>query len=366
MKTKILIVEGQRNIGGGQVMTRKIASILNEQYLVSIFLPDGKSEVSDYLSGFPQYGYPMHGYTRGRKTMKDIARFAFNFHQAHKALKKCVLENDISLIYVQAPALLPVAALVGNQTGRDVIAHLHVVHSDHKSLWLINHFLGYKSVRKIIGVSGYTLTQLAKSNRKKSAILYNCVDFNPLQKPKQLTTGNNISIIADVLPDKGQHIVIEALDNYSQNTPELNIIGKIVNTQYREKLDNGFAKPNFAGQVTNVKEWIDHSSLVLIPSFVYETFSLSMVEAWAQGVPTIASDIGGMKELVEKFLPQYAGHMLFELGSSRNLAIKIDQLLNDKKLYDEISAKAIEVVRDNFTIDIYRKELVKIINSLTT
>lgn len=366
MQTKILIVEGQRNIGGGQVMTRKIATVLREQYPVSIFLPDGKSEVAEYLSDFVQYGYPMHGYTRGRKTMKDVTKFVFNFYQAFKALKRCVLDADISLIYVQAPALLPVAALVGKQTGRDVVAHLHVVHSDRKSLRLLNHFLSYEAVKKIVGVSGYALTQLTKRNQAKSAILYNCVEFDPLQIPKQVETENKISIIADIIPDKGQHIAIEALDRYTQNTPELIIIGKVVDAEYSERLKSNYSKLKFTGQVSNVPDWIKHSSLVLIPSqSFFETFSLSMVEAWAMGVPTIASDIGGMKELVENFMPQYAKHLLFEKGSSRNLAIKIDELLNDKKLYNEISAETIEVVRRNFTIGIFRKNLLEIINDVT-
>lgn len=69
-----------------------------------------------------------------------------------------------------------------------------------------------------------------------------------------------------------------------------------------------------------IMEHMQSSSYLVMPSIWYESFSLVLVEAFACGLPVIASRLGTMQELIED------GHtgMLFDPGSSIDLAEKID------------------------------------------
>jgi glycosyltransferase involved in cell wall biosynthesis len=104
--------------------------------------------------------------------------------------------------------------------------------------------------------------------------------------------------------------------------------------------------------------------MVVIPSVTSETFSLSMVEAWSIGIPTIATNNFGMKELVDTFLPEYASYLLFKLGSANDLCAKMKELLGDDKLYHELSNRLYSVVKDSFSDKNYMESLCKIIRDI--
>lgn len=68
-----------------------------------------------------------------------------------------------------------------------------------------------------------------------------------------------------------------------------------------------------------IMEHMQHSSYLVMPSIWYETFGLVLVEAFACGLPVIASRLGVMEELIE----DGRTGMLFDPGSSIDLAEKI-------------------------------------------
>jgi glycosyltransferase involved in cell wall biosynthesis len=59
--------------------------------------------------------------------------------------------------------------------------------------------------------------------------------------------------------------------------------------------------------------------VLVFPSVLYETFGMSIIEAFACGLPVVASRLGAMAELVSD---RQTG-LLFEAGNSRDLAEKL-------------------------------------------
>ena len=86
-----------------------------------------------------------------------------------------------------------------------------------------------------------------------------------------------------------------------------------------------------------------------------------MVEAWGMGIPTIATDNFGMKELVNKFLQRYSEKVLFPLGDSEALFLRLEELLSNKDLYDEFSKQAWYVVNTQLNNYNFSKRLNQII-----
>ena len=101
--------------------------------------------------------------------------------------------------------------------------------------------------------------------------------------------------------------------------------------------------------------------IVVVSVVGFETFSLAMVESWAQGIPTVATNDFGMKELVETFLPQYSQFLLFPLGNSEVLYEKIKKLISDRIKYKQISEDVRKTVETNFSIDNFSKQINQII-----
>ena len=100
--------------------------------------------------------------------------------------------------------------------------------------------------------------------------------------------------------------------------------GKIVNVigegPEREQIQmHGRLRSLGAQTRTEIMAHMQRSSYLVMPSIVYETFGLVLIEAFACGLPVIASRLGAMKDLIEDGLTG----MLFDPGSSIDLAEKI-------------------------------------------
>ena len=305
----ILVIEGRQSIGGGQIITKKVCDGLSEENNISVFIPGKENAISLYLSDFSQYHYKLKEYSRGKKQVKDYFLFLYNTCSVFKSLYRIVKDNSFDIIYVQHLNVLPVIVLVNIIFKKDVIVHLHVVYADTIVHWLVNLLLRSSYIKKIIGVSNYALQQLDEKNKTKSMVLYNPVCFlNKLN----FCDKYQIAIIGDVIYNKGHHILLEALSKSSiQYT--LHVIGNIVDYQYHNELQSKYGTVNsiYTGMIHNVTEYLSKNKIgmVVIPSVTSETFSLSMVEAWSIGIPTIATNNFGMKELVDTFLPEYASYL---------------------------------------------------------
>jgi glycosyltransferase involved in cell wall biosynthesis len=106
---------------------------------------------------------------------------------------------------------------------------------------------------------------------------------------------------------------------------ELIVIGEGPERTRLEQLAVGLSV-KFTGQkpTEEVYEMIGQSKGLIFPSEWYETFGRVAVEAYAEGVPVIASAIGAVQELV---IDGETG-FLFEPGSAADLAEKIEWLIN--------------------------------------
>src|SRR5207249_313836 len=92
---------------------------------------------------------------------------------------------------------------------------------------------------------------------------------------------------------------------------------------------------------------IGEALFVAFPSHCYETFGRVLIEAFAMGTPVVASRLGAMAELVEH------GHtgLHFEPGNSRDLAMKMQQLLADPQERNAMRQAARQTYERRYTAE---------------
>ena len=88
------------------------------------------------------------------------------------------------------------------------------------------------------------------------------------------------------------------------------------------------------------------SDAVVLPSR-YETFPMTVLEAYACGKPVIASKVGGLKDLI---INGETG-LLFEPGNVKQLARSIFNLINGNDVAEKMGLKGKNFVRENFTVE---------------
>jgi len=112
----------------------------------------------------------------------------------------------------------------------------------------------------------------------------------------------------------------------------------------------GFLKKNQYWQM------IKGSAAVIVPSICYENFPMTIVEAFACGVPVIASRLGNMQTVVED---QKIG-LLFKAFDSSDLAEKVRLLVSDSKLVRTLGLAAREEYIGKYTPENNYQQLMQI------
>ena len=100
---------------------------------------------------------------------------------------------------------------------------------------------------------------------------------------------------------------------------------------------------------------------LIFPSECYENFPMAIVEAFATGLPVIASRLGAMAELVDE------GHtgLLFEASNPENLAAKVEWAWTHQRKMAEMGYEARLEYKAKYTaernyeilMEIYRKAI---------
>jgi N-acetyl-alpha-D-glucosaminyl L-malate synthase BshA len=100
---------------------------------------------------------------------------------------------------------------------------------------------------------------------------------------------------------------------------------------------------SFLGKQDNVNELLPLADLMLLPSEM-ESFGLAALEAMACRVPSIATDVGGIPELID----QRINGLMFPVGAVNEMAAAAIALLSDPDRLEAMSHAARQTAQDRF------------------
>jgi N-acetyl-alpha-D-glucosaminyl L-malate synthase BshA len=100
---------------------------------------------------------------------------------------------------------------------------------------------------------------------------------------------------------------------------------------------------HFVGKQDSVSELLPLADLMLMPSEL-ESFGLAALEAMACRVPAIATDVGGVSELIDDGVTGF----LFPVGDVEGMAQCATQLLQDPARLEALGAAARQTAQDRF------------------
>lgn len=125
-------------------------------------------------------------------------------------------------------------------------------------------------------------------------------------RPKEGQRHQRIGFVGSLMYSKGVHVLLEAFAGAKPADMELHLYGRWTDYHgragYRESCSRWLGDPrvNDHGPVShsNISAVIDDLDMLAVPSLWPENSPLVVHEAFLAGVPVMASDIGGLKELV--------------------------------------------------------------------
>jgi glycosyltransferase involved in cell wall biosynthesis len=168
--------------------------------------------------------------------------------------------------------------------------------------------------------------------------------------PDEAHTPLRIGYIGGLSSQKGVHTLIQAFTGLSARSPdqpaehspdppaELWIAGDLTfDPDYVAHLRQLAGKGvRFTGRLTRDEVWgmLAQLDVIVVPSLWYETFCFVVSEAFAMGVPVIASDLG---VLAERVRPGVDG-LLFPPGDAHALTTLLRQCRDDPELLPRLQA----------------------------
>jgi N-acetyl-alpha-D-glucosaminyl L-malate synthase BshA len=113
--------------------------------------------------------------------------------------------------------------------------------------------------------------------------------------------------------------------------------------EYLARENNVQDRIHFVGKQDNVNELLPLADLMLMPSEM-ESFGLAALEAMACSVPTIATRVGGVPELIQD------GHngLLFDVGDVKSMSAAAISLLSDQPRLEAMAKAGRKTAQDHF------------------
>lgn len=157
--------------------------------------------------------------------------------------------------------------------------------------------------------------------------------------PRPPHDGLHIGYIGGIAPQKGVHILIEAVNQLTDDRLRLTIYGdQQAFPDYAAHLRKQAVHPGitFAGQLPQSQLWpaLAELDVVVAPTLWYETAVLVVQEAFAAGVPVVASDIGVLPERVRAGVDG----LLFPPGDAAALAAILQELADHTEKLAQLRA----------------------------
>lgn len=226
------------------------------------------------------------------------------------------------------------------------------------------------NVRCFISVSKSCASSLAERKGFENAdirYIYNGIEDPTLTHVDEsaIINGRYCLILGTYESRKGHRFAIEAMEKVFNTINDIQLhcfgygrfheieeINKIIN---KKKLSHKVFLHSFNENKFNL---IKNCELMLVPSQSHESFGLTIIEAMAFSKPVVATNIGGIPEVVGKGSEE----LIIDNKDSEAFARVIIKLLTDEVYYQNIAYRCRERFENNFDI----KEMVKKYKKLIT
>ena len=228
---------------------------------------------------------------------------------------------------------------------------IHTLHSiPRKECDFFTKFLRKIYIRKkIISFVGISekISKLFLNEYKCSSIstIYNGVRLKDYYDNK--IKSFDLICVARISPEKNHKLLFDALNCAELSKVRLVCLGTGELLEYFKNYSSTLINPDrftFAGEVDDVYSYLARSSIFILTSF-YEGNPISILEAMSFGKPIIASNVGGIPDIVKDNVNGF----LFQSKNVDALREKILNLINDQQLQETFKNNNLKDIK-NYSI----------------
>jgi len=170
-----------------------------------------------------------------------------------------------------------------------------------------------------------------------------------------------LSCVCNIRPRKGITDLVKAMELLPENV-HLLLVGNINDSNLQKLLERSpsAGRIHCAGFQPEAWRYGSSGDVFVMPSLKREGLPKGVIEAMAQGVPAIVTDVGGMPEIVE----DNRSGFVIRPGNPEIIAEKVFSYINDPSLLKSHGKQARARIEENFnisrTVEAYKKLYVEL------
>lgn len=294
-------------------------------------------------------------------------------------LVRLIQREQIDLVYCNNMMVKPIGAIAAQLARVPCVLHARNLHEKPFPVALYCQSVArLPAVQRVIANSAASAVPYQNAVPQKVTVLHNGVDLADYQPrlgphesvraalgaaPGQVLVG----FTGNLIPRKGVDVLIRAAARIAATRPWLRfaIAGRVpigtaidYRAQYQALcVELGVAdRFHFSGFVADVPSFVSSLDLLALPS-LQEPFGRSIIEAMALGTCVVASDVGGIPEIVQH---EKTG-LLAPPGDVDALARAIARLADDAELRNRLSDRAGQTVRERFDVVVLTRTMEKLL-----
>jgi len=302
---------------------------------------------------------PCGPFRSGDKRATDLARFFYQLPSQVRVISQTIAAQNIDLLYVNGPRLVPAATLANR--GLPVVLHAHSRVTQSFAASLTGRCLKYRNAT-VLASSAFVAGLLKKHiSEDRLHIVYNGVaPMRAIARAQRERV--RIGLIGRIAPEKGQLEFVRAARL---------LLGRGLRCEFVICGAPMFSPPGYDSEVRSAAEglpveflgWRDDVASVLagldilaVPSGPNEATTRTILEAYSAGIPVVAFRSGGIPEVVEDGRTGWLTDPTPEA-----LAAKLAELMADPAQLSEAGRRASFAWREKYTIDRYQNEVLSIL-----
>lgn len=383
---KILFLNHNAFLGGAEIVFVKLLKYLNRDIIEPIVITAEEGPLVEQLRAHGVKVHIMPIDSGGLAQKRD--RYELNLIKTVRSLNICVRyaykiadfakSRGIDKIFCNNIRAQIYGTLAGYFSNIPVIWRFHDILSGDDFIYPVRKLMSFLGNRRIV-VKILPVSQAAENSLRKQGIkdwklqtIYNGIETfhksickNKLRSEYHISSSTKlIGMIGRITPLKGQKIVIEAVSKILKDNPHivLFIIGaafseeeKNYEKSLRRLAENLGVRRQiiFTGFKKNIPSLLTELDLIVHASLKPDSFPTVIIEAMAAGRPVIASNCGGVPEMVQH---EETG-LLFPCGDSDRLASCIRYALSNEEKMCQWGEDARKRAVDKFAIEKYIKDM---------
>lgn len=320
---RVLYVNHTAEMSGGERSLLYLLSVLPPTVTATVACPAGPLTLAVRRLGVPVSNIPA---IKGSLRLHPwhTPRSVVAVTQAALAIRRCALDTDADLVHANSIRAGLAAAMAASLGSPPTIVDIRDCLPLTRTAMITRRFLGENAVA-IFANSGYTAANFADGGcRAAVRVVHNAIDlrrFDPTRIGRDEArqrlgldrSASLLGMVAQITPWKGQEEAIRALSLLRRRRPaQLLLVGEAKfrggqarydTYAYRSSLrrtvqDLGLdGAVHFLGERRDIPEILRALDLLLVPSWE-EPFGNVALEAMAMETPVVASDVGGLVEIV--------------------------------------------------------------------